>query len=94
MRITWLATAKRDFVSQIAFVGERNPNAAVRLGDNVHAAVRALLDHPLLGRPGRVSGTRELVIRNTPYVMVYRIEKDRIALLRLLHGAQRWPPAP
>jgi toxin ParE1/3/4 len=46
------------------------------------------------GRPGRKRGTRELVISRTPLVVVYRIrpKMQRIEILRVLHGAQRWPP--
>ena len=47
-----------------------------------------------MGRSGRVEGTRELVISRTPYLVVYRFEEvaDQILIVRLLHGAQRWPP--
>ena len=43
------------------------------------------------GRPGRVEGTRELVVRRTPYIVAYRVEKDCVRILRILHSAQLWP---
>jgi toxin ParE1/3/4 len=62
------------------------------LGDAIEAAVDRLADYPESGRFGRVRGTYELVIVRTPLIMVYRIESDTITILRVLHGAQRWPP--
>lgn len=52
--------------------------------------VSGLAFYPLVGRQGRVEGTRELVISATPYIAVYRI-KERIEVLHIRHGAQRWP---
>ena len=43
------------------------------------------------GRPGRVPGTRELAISNTPFITAYTIENDRIVILAIYHGAQQWP---
>jgi len=61
------------------------------MGDAIEAAVRNLVDYPHLGRPGRVKGTRALVVSGTPYVIAYRVEPDAAVILRLLHGAQQWP---
>jgi toxin ParE1/3/4 len=47
--------------------------------------------HPEIGRPGRIRGTRELVATGTPYIVAYRFVADRLTVLRLLHGARRWP---
>jgi toxin ParE1/3/4 len=44
-----------------------------------------------MGRPGRIDGTRELVINSTPYIAAYRIEGETVRILRVLHGAQQWP---
>jgi len=92
VKTEWLPITERNRASQLAYVAERNSQAAIDMGDMIEAAVQRLADHPHIGRPGRVRGTRELVISGTPYVVVYRIERDAVAILRLLHGAQRWPP--
>lgn len=55
------------------------------------AAVRRLHDFPESGRPGRVAGTRELVITETPYVAAYHVSGETVRILRVLHGAQQWP---
>ena len=46
---------------------------------------------PEMGHPGRIDGTRELVISNTPYIAAYRIADNSVRILRVLHGAQQWP---
>lgn len=93
MRIEWLPEASRSLTAQLEWIAERDPWAAIDLGDAVHAAVERLADHPSIGRPGRVPTTRELVVIGTPYVVVYRLEQTSVLVLRVLHGAQRWPPA-
>lgn len=61
------------------------------MGDAVYAAVGRLADYPAMARSGRVPGTRELAVVGTPYTVVYRIEPSSVVILRVLHGAQRWP---
>lgn len=61
------------------------------MGDAILAAVSRLADYPAIARPGRVASTRELVVVGTPYIVVYRIEPSAVVILRVLHGAQRWP---
>jgi toxin ParE1/3/4 len=65
--------------------------AAIDMGDAIEAAAARLGEYPESGRPGRVRGTRELVVTGTPYVIVYRLETSAAIILRALHGAQRWP---
>lgn len=91
MRIEWLPIAEQNRESQLAYIGERNPWAAIDMGDAIEAAVSHLADHPRIGRPGRIKGTRELVVSGTPYVIAYRVEASAVVILRLLHGTQRWP---
>lgn len=92
MRVDWLPEAERNRESQLAYIAERNPRAAIDMGDAIEAAVARLADHPEGARPGRVRGTRELIVTGTPYVVVYRVEPSAVLILRVLHGAQRWPP--
>lgn len=62
-----------------------------RRDEHIAQAVLRLVEFPESGRPGRVPGTRELVIPRTPYVVAYALTGDRIRILRVLHGAQMWP---
>lgn len=91
MKIEWLPTAEYDLDSQIAYIAERNPRAAIQAGDSVEASIARLADFLQGARLGRVVGTRELVVSGTPFVVVYRVEPDAVAILRVLHGAQLWP---
>jgi plasmid stabilization system protein ParE len=54
-------------------------------------AVATLPEFPQSGRPGRRAGTRELVVAKTPFVVAYRVRGDLVEILRVLHGARRWP---
>jgi toxin ParE1/3/4 len=93
VRIEWLPEAERTFSTQVAWIAEQNPSAAIAVGDAIEGAVARLDAYPSMGRPGRVPGTRDLAVVGTPYIVVYRIEPAVLLVLRILHGAQRWPPA-
>ena len=93
MKVEWLSLARQDREEQLGYIAERDPWAAINLGDAIEQAVSHLPDHPHIGRPGRVRGTRELVVSDTPYILAYRVEQNQntVVILRLLHGAQNWP---
>ncbi len=91
MTIAWLKTALRNRFEQLDYVAQDNVEAAIRLDDEIERQVDVLADHPLMGREGRVKGTRELVIGRSPFIAVYRVQGKRIEVLRILHGAQQWP---
>ena len=91
MRLAWTAPALRDLAAARAYIALDNPGAADRQVQLVLAAVGNLLRFPEIGRPGRRTGTRELVINRTPYIAVYRLRGEQIEVLRIMHGRQRWP---
>jgi toxin ParE1/3/4 len=75
-----------------AHIAEDNPAAAKRVALHILHCVEGLLaQHPKLGAPGRVPGTRELVIPKTPYIVPYRVRGSRIEIARVYHSARRWP---
>ena len=65
-------------------------NAAL-VASRILEAVELLQSHPEIGRPGRVVGTRELVVPRTPYVIPYRVRRGRLELIAVFHGRQKWP---
>jgi toxin ParE1/3/4 len=92
MNIKWSEQALEDLRSLHAYISGENSNAAQKLAMTIIAAVETNLpDNPHRGRPGRVSGTRELVITNTSYIVPYRVKFGIIQILRVYHGARRWP---
>jgi len=91
-RIAWRRRAQADLRNAFLWLLDRNPSAAWRIYHAVRDHVVVLRGHPGLGRRGRVEGTRELVVTHTPYVVVYTVQSSGdIVILRILHGAQRWP---
>ena len=90
MNIVWSPEAIEDLASLRAYIAEDNPAAVRRvvLDKNVE---QLLPDNPQIGRAGRVPGTRELVVPRTPYIVPYRIQHTKIQILRVYHGARRWP---
>ena len=91
MTIRWLKTAFRNRLEQLAYIAQDNPAAAARSDEEIERQTDLLAQYPLMGREGRVKGTRELVVGRTPFIAVYRVKRKRIEILRLLHGAQKWP---
>lgn len=92
MNIVWSPQAIEDLISLREYIADDNPAAARRVVLRiVHDVEHLLPENPHLGRPGRVPGTRELVIPQTPYIVPYRLQRDALQILRVYHGARRWP---
>ena len=91
MKTRWTTSALSDLEAIGDFVARHNPAAAERLVARIAAATETLRDHPHLGGPGRIGGTRELVVAETPYVVPYRVAEGEVQILAVFHGARRWP---
>jgi toxin ParE1/3/4 len=92
MNIIWSPEAIQDLISLRAYIAEENPAGARRIVLRIiHDVEHLLPDNPQLGRPGRVAGTRELVVPQTPYIVPYRVQRATIQILRAFHSARRWP---
>jgi addiction module RelE/StbE family toxin len=89
--IVWSPRAIAHLADLRAFVAEDNPSAATRVATALLSAVERLEELPNLGRPGRVPGTRELVVPRTPFVIPYRLRGGRLEIIAVLHGRQGWP---
>jgi plasmid stabilization system protein ParE len=74
-----------------AFIGLDRPGAAEAMAARVRQAIDGLRQFPERGRAGRVSGTRELVVPRTPFVVPYRLAGREIQVLAALHGVRAWP---
>lgn len=91
MQIVWLSTALNNLDAIAAYIAQENPQAAKQVVATIFEQVNALSLQSALGRPGRVVGTRELVITNTHYLVPYRIKNNKVEVLRVFHTALRPP---
>jgi toxin ParE1/3/4 len=92
VRVVWSAESVEDLAALRAFIAADNPTAAKKMIRRIAETVETLLaQNPEIGRRGRAPRTRELVIARTPFVVGYRVRNETIEILRVLHGAQRWP---
>ena len=91
MRVRWLRAALENLNAVAEYISRDNPVAAARTVAAIVNAVENLERFPASGRPGRVSGTRELVVPGTPYIVPYRVRGDAVELLRVFHASRKWP---
>ena len=92
VRLVWTRPASLDRKEIREYIARDNPAAAVALDALISEKVARLIDHPGLGRPGRVAGTRELIVHRN-YILIYDITQgqDLVRVLRVLHAARQWP---
>jgi toxin ParE1/3/4 len=91
MQIEWTRKALINFEHAIQFIAENNPTVAKRVAQKIWDSVRLLGNHPGIGRPDRVQGTRELIISGLPFIVPYTVEDGTIFILRVLHASRKWP---
>ena len=90
--IEWTEQAVRQLEQARDYITlSSSEEVADRITSHIVARVQQLASFPMSGRRGRVAGTRELVISNTPFIVAYTMEHERIVILALYHGAQKWP---
>jgi toxin ParE1/3/4 len=88
MRIVWTVPARRKRDLAIEYVAQESLRAAFNQLNEIDLQADRLLEQPNMGRPGKIRGTRELVIRHTPFIIGYRVKGDVVQIFRFLHGAQ------
>ena len=92
MRVRWTTDAADDLERICDYIAESRPESAGRVAQSVVERIGTLESFPHLGR-GRVQGTREIAFPPLPFAAIYEVREEQIVLLRILHGAQRWPQA-
>jgi toxin ParE1/3/4 len=90
-QIKWLRTALKNFDDELSYIATDDPAAARLVARRILDTVALLAAQPAIGRPGRVSGTRELLVPQTRYLIPYRVRHGVIEILRIFH-ASRLPP--
>ena len=91
MDLFWTSESIEDRESIYDHIEADNPFAALAMDELFSQQACLLLDHPGLGRLGRVKGTRERVVHPN-YILVYTVVNDQVRVLPVLHAAMRWPP--
>ncbi|MDE1915342.1 MAG: type II toxin-antitoxin system RelE/ParE family toxin [Sphingomonadales bacterium] len=88
--VEWREIARDDLLAIVDYISDHNPEAAQQLMDDIIAKTAKLPEFPRMYRPGRVEGTREMLVRAN-YIVVYEEDPITIQVLRVLHAAQQWP---
>ncbi len=91
MNVVFSPQAREDLREIFLYIAEDSPAAARLVLSRIKERVKELKDNPHIGRPGRVPGTRELVILKTPYLAPYQVVENVIQILRVYHGSRQWP---
>lgn len=91
MKIVWTRLALADLDAAYNYIATTNPEAAIDTIERIEKALDALMKYPEIGKIGRITGTRELIITRTPFIVPYRVQADQIEILAIIHGARRWP---
>lgn len=92
LKLKWTHRALRQLLEAQEYIARENPGVAEQVVARIAKASRRLLDHPQIGRAGRHPGTREWVVMNTPYFIVYVHANNTVQIIRVLHSKQDWPP--
>ena len=91
MTVVWSRRVIVHLTALRTYIEKDSEQHAARTAARIVEAVDLLSMHPEVGRPGRIIGTRELVVQNTPYIIPYRVRRDRLELMAIFHGRQKWP---
>ncbi|MBB3612857.1 type II toxin-antitoxin system RelE/ParE family toxin [Rhizobium sp. BK602] len=91
MKLAWTPEARADRHAIYSYIEADNAAAALTLDELFVKRSTQLAAYPLTGRPGRVSGTRELVVHRN-YLLIYDLVDETVRIIRILHAAQQWPP--
>ena len=93
MRVLWTPEANQDRLDIQDYIAADSPRAAVDMDELFLSCAAQLGAFPMLGRPGRIPGTRELV-PHASYRLIYELAEadDTVWILALVHTARQWPP--
>lgn len=91
MRVKWLRRALANLNEEAAHIAQDSPQSTAAFVAHLIEATGMLAAHPHMGRPGRVPGTRELVVTRFPYILPYCVRGEAVEILRVFHTARKWP---
>jgi toxin ParE1/3/4 len=91
MRIKWTRQALNNLDAAVNYIAADNPGNAQKVAQKIWNSIQLLSHQPGIGRPGRVAGTRELVISGLPFIVPYAEQNGEIVILRIMHTSMKWP---
>jgi addiction module RelE/StbE family toxin len=91
MQVKWLRRALENLDDEAAYIAKDSPRVAGEFVVHMRNSAAMLADHPNMGRPGRITGTRELVVTRFSYILPYRVRGGTVEVLRVFHTARQWP---
>lgn len=91
MQVKWLRRALENLDEEAAWIAKDSPRTAAEFVIHLRDSGALLADHPHMGRPGRIAGTRELVVTRFSYILPYRVRGNAVEILRVFHTARKWP---
>ncbi len=91
MQLKWLRRALENLDAEAAYIARDSPRTAAEFVLHMRDSAGMLADHPDMGRPGRIAGTRELVVTRFSYILPYRVRGNAVEILRVFHTARKWP---
>ncbi len=91
LEVRWTKIALADLNSAFEFISNESPPAARKVVKKILDSLEQLKTFPESGKDGRVPGTRELFISTTSFFIVYRVQKNNLEVLAVLHSARKWP---
>jgi len=91
MQVRWTRKALENLDDAVDYIANDKPVAATNVASKIWNAAQRLTEQPGMGRPGRVQGTRELIIAGLPYILPYEIKEGTVYILRVMHASMKWP---
>jgi len=91
MRLIWSSRSESELAAIVDYISDDNFDAALELDYHITSSAERLVDFPKMGKPGRIEGTRELIVHEH-YILIYEIMGDELLILSVLHTSRQWPP--
>ena len=93
MNVNFTPQGRDDLFSIRDWIAEDDARVADQVIARIVQTAMMFGQFPMLGRVGRIAGTREFSVVGLPYLIVYRIESEtEIDVVTVVHTRRRWPP--
>ncbi|HWU19582.1 MAG TPA: type II toxin-antitoxin system RelE/ParE family toxin [Devosia sp.] len=88
--LVWDEAAENDLVQILDYIAYDSPQAALSLKAGIDRAIAAMLEFPDGFWPGRIAGTREMVVHPN-YIVIYRVLTHAVQVVSVLHARREYP---